>query len=352
MSKNKALLQGHENGIAISPLLQSYYLKFCSELVPNKACDLLNTVLQDSGATNSSQAYRLIAVYGHQEEVEHQLCVALQEDELQQIKIAGDHSKPREEQVVYGMFDGGQFLYDEGYQEVKIGRVFHSSAILEKEQDSDKQGITQRNRVLGSEYLMREGHYENFVGPYGQLVESKMACHPNSTLVFITDGATWMRTWVKERFAEAIHILDFFHAYEHLCDFAKVMWMNKSKRDKQLKAWKEALKNGDVENIIEALKTYRDHREEKVREELEKLLTYLINNQDRMRYDVYRDKGYLIGSGAIESAVRSVAQQRCKLSGQRWDKGLQPVLNIRAFYRSGKEKRMGKIILSKFNHAA
>lgn len=350
MSKNQALLKGQKNGIAISPLLQSYYLKFCSELVPSKACELLNTVFQNPKATNSSQAYRLIDVYGNSEEVEDQLCVALQEEELE--KVEDQSRKPRKEEVIYGMFDGGQFPYDAGYQEVKIGRIFHSSAILEKEKNRDNQGITCRNQVLNSEYLMREGHYENFIEPYAELIESKRIRHPNSQLVVITDGATWMRNWTSECYPEATHILDFFHAYEHICSFVNQVVKDKSKRKEQLDKWRKTLKNGQVAKIIEALKSYRNHGSEKVREELEKLLTYLTNNQDRMRYDEYKAKGYLIGSGAIESAVRSVAQQRCKLSGQRWNKGLQPVLNIRAFYRSGKDKRMEKIILQRFNQAA
>jgi hypothetical protein len=48
------------------------------------------------------------------------------------------------------------------------------------------------------------------------------------------------------------------------------------------------------------------------------LLTYLNNNSHRMTYKTFFDKGYLIGSGAIESAQRTVVQHRLKRSGQRW----------------------------------
>ena len=48
------------------------------------------------------------------------------------------------------------------------------------------------------------------------------------------------------------------------------------------------------------------------------LLTYFENNKDRMCYKIYQEKGYLIGSGAIESAHRTVVQARMKRSGQRW----------------------------------
>ncbi len=49
-----------------------------------------------------------------------------------------------------------------------------------------------------------------------------------------------------------------------------------------------------------------------------------------MHYQAYRQRGLLIGSGAIESAHRSVVEKRLKRAGQRWTiKGAQWVLNLR-----------------------
>jgi hypothetical protein len=54
-------------------------------------------------------------------------------------------------------------------------------------------------------------------------------------------------------------------------------------------------------------------------------------------YKTYLAKGYLIGSGAMESAHRNVIQQRMKRSGQRWTiEGGQQVLNLRTTYLSNK----------------
>ena len=56
-----------------------------------------------------------------------------------------------------------------------------------------------------------------------------------------------------------------------------------------------------------------------------------------MSYKTFLDKGFLIGSGAIESAQRTVVQHRLKRSGQRWTlKGAQQVLNIRTKNLSNK----------------
>ena len=65
--------------------------------------------------------------------------------------------------------------------------------------------------------------------------------------------------------------------------------------------------------------------------------SYLISNRDRMDYKRYRERGLLIGSGAIESAHRMVMQRRLKRSGQGWRiKGAQQVLNLRVCQMSGR----------------
>jgi hypothetical protein len=55
-----------------------------------------------------------------------------------------------------------------------------------------------------------------------------------------------------------------------------------------------------------------------------------------MDYKTYRQKEWLIGSGPIESAHRTVIQQRMKLSGQLWTiEKAQNVLNLRTCWLSG-----------------
>jgi hypothetical protein len=56
----------------------------------------------------------------------------------------------------------------------------------------------------------------------------------------------------------------------------------------------------------------------KNRDDFKKLRNYLLTNQYRMDYRSYKNQGLRIGSGPIESAQRTLLQQRMKLSGQRW----------------------------------
>ena len=67
----------------------------------------------------------------------------------------------------------------------------------------------------------------------------------------------------------------------------------------------------------------------------EQLLTYLKNHEHRMDYPTYEANGWYIGSGAIESACKTVVGQRLKGAGMRWSEpGAHEVCHVRALYRS------------------
>ena len=102
-----------------------------------------------------------------------------------------------------------------------------------------------------------------------------------------------------------------------------------------MKCCEELLLNNEVGEIIvqiEAVVCVGDLLKKR-----KELLTYLLNNQRRMQYKTYKDKGLFIGSGAIEAANKEVIQKRFKLSGQRCTKkGLQQIANLRTAQKSKK----------------
>ncbi len=72
-----------------------------------------------------------------------------------------------------------------------------------------------------------------------------------------------------------------------------------------------------------------------VRAKHAEVLGYLRNNVSRMDYPTYLAKGWLIGSGAVESACKTVVAQRLKLAGMRWrEPGTDAVCHLRALYKS------------------
>ncbi len=73
-----------------------------------------------------------------------------------------------------------------------------------------------------------------------------------------------------------------------------------------------------------------------------------------MDYKYYQQIGCgIIGSGAIESAHRTVVQKRMKLSGQRWSKkGAQNMLNLRVTHMNGQWSKVIELTKTNFKVAA
>ena len=53
-------------------------------------------------------------------------------------------------------------------------------------------------------------------------------------------------------------------------------------------------------------------------QEYDKTLTYFRNQVHRMDYPTYLSKGWQIGTGAVESACKTVVNQRLNMGGMRW----------------------------------
>ena len=66
-------------------------------------------------------------------------------------------------------------------------------------------------------------------------------------------------------------------------------------------------------------------------EVVQQALGYLWRNRRRIDYAAYRQAGLPIGSGTVESAAKTVVQQRMKQAGMRWSRpGAQAMLALRS----------------------
>ena len=69
----------------------------------------------------------------------------------------------------------------------------------------------------------------------------------------------------------------------------------------------------------------------------QEVLGYFRNHVHRMDYPTYEANGWYIGSGAVESACKTVVGQRLKGAGMRWSEaGGHALCHVRALYRSEK----------------
>lgn len=226
----------------------------------------------------------------------------------------------------------------DSWKEVKLGRVINAKHIVK--------GISKdRNFVGKSDYVVHLGEAEIFLEQLRQLSES----YKYSKLVFICDGAKWIWNWVEDCFPNAIKILDYFHATEHLGEYARNSISGEALRKDWLMLQQQRLLANNVAEIIDELESeilINDQKHTKAnKENIKKLSTYLKENSTRMQYGSYKKQGLEIGSGAIESAHRVIIQQRAKLSGQRWSiEGAQSILSLRAAYHGGSWKELIQLL--------
>jgi hypothetical protein len=150
-------------------------------------------------------------------------------------------------------------------------------------------------------------------------------------LVFLGDGAVWIWNLVARYYSNAVQIVDWYHAEEHLEGVANAAWAQDPERFAWLEGVKQALWDGQVETVIAACEALAAHCEM-----ARKAAHYFYLNAERMRYDRFRAAGYMIGSGTVESGCKQIVTQRLKLPGAQWTvTGAVQTAKARAAWLSG-----------------
>jgi hypothetical protein len=155
--------------------------------------------------------------------------------------------------------------------------------------------------------------------------------------VALSDGGAGIEDWLRKNFprVEAV-ILDFYHAAEHLCDWARALHPQESEAERVGSAWCHRLKHEGGAAVLAALREVSvSRRPAEAQEAHRQLLGYFENQVHRMDYPSYRARGWLIGSGPVEAACKQVVNQRLKGGGMRWsESGADAVCHLRALFRS------------------
>ncbi len=291
-------------GCRTSPYLQEKLVLLGCLTVYQQVPILVKSLL--TIAVNQAQVYRVCQELGQ----------ALPPDQLATPSPTLAQQQTQPESVIYGMVDGSMLFTDLGWQETKVGRVF----VAQPQPDGSLKAQTQT-----SEYVAHRGHYGGFTPDFERLLPPKSAAQK----VFVTDGAGWIGNWLSTTYPGATHILDYFHVIEKLATAAKGLSASK----KWLTAQQEYLLANQSETVEANVAQLRHLSTD----ERNKLVGYLMNNRIRMQYGTYRQRGFMIGSGPIEAAHRTVLQVRMKRSGQRWvDTGCDHMVRLRVAHKSGK----------------
>lgn len=145
----------------------------------------------------------------------------------------------------------------------------------------------------------------------------------------VQDGAEWIQILLAALRAGIIRILDFYHAGEYVSDIATlVSQAGTSLPEKWREEQLHELKHQGPKKVLEEVS--RLLKEHPCVEDLAKSVNYLQKREEMMQYPQFRQQGWPIGSGSVESANVGVVQERMKGVGMHWErKNVNPMLALR-----------------------
>ena len=272
---------------------------------------------------------------------------------------------PSEASIVAVSLDGVMVPDKDGQQEAKKKREEAGKKSLSK-QESGPAGYKEVG--CGTVTLYAEQQKEDKAPPrletvrYGRAPEYKkktlteqldaetesiLSVRDDLILVAIADGAeeNW-RYFDRPLFKEAVKIVDFGHACEHLREATGAYMGRKSTAGRaEYERLKVILRDQDdgIETVIVELtsmkRKLKGKKNKNQREAFHAELIYFKNQKDRMHYAEYQKRGLPIGSGVIEATCKTLATQRLKRSGMSWRDGKQAILTIRSLQQSDRWQR-------------
>jgi hypothetical protein len=215
------------------------------------------------------------------------------------------------------------------YREIKVGAVFTAA-----------EGPTRSDLVPGIfvdaaspiAYVARRTTAATF-GRYLYSLAQQHGIERAEQVVVLGDGAAWIWRLAAEHFPQAVHIVDLWHAREHVWKVAHAVFGRSSP---QGAAWAKSacdlLSEGKIDALVEAIKHLPVLAPEPgvTRSVPDIEADYFRTNALRMRYPTFRAQGMQIGSGVAEAACKTVVSTRAKRAGMRWTpNGLDSVLALR-----------------------
>ena len=218
-------------------------------------------------------------------------------------------------------------------REVKLVTVWSA-------EDRDEQGIPVRDRgsVTYSAAIESAAHRDVDEAPskFPRRVERearRRGFDAAQRQVVLGDGALWIWNLADEYFANAIQIVDLFHAKQHLFDVAKAIFGATSDLAKQWgKQRRDELDDGNLEGVLAAL-----HVHAIAIDEARKCLDYFTRNRSRMRYPEFRAQGLCVSTGVVEAGCKVAIGTRCKRTGMHWTvAGVDAIIALRCCKLSGR----------------
>jgi hypothetical protein len=167
----------------------------------------------------------------------------------------------------------------------------------------------------------------------------------------IQDGAPWLQGFVDLHRPDAVRILDWPHAAEHLRALAEAVFGRETLRARQaaqrLRAWLWREGPQRVLGVAAAWARAQPQQPDVAREQ-----AYFQERAAQLAYPVFRAAGWPVGSGATESGHKQVMQARMKRAGMRWTRAhVNPVLALTTLTANDRWASEGPHLLAEHRRA-
>ena len=147
------------------------------------------------------------------------------------------------------------------------------------------------------------------------------------------DGSEWCQGFLDYHRPDAVRVLDFPHALEHVATAARASFADTAACAGWLAERAADLKERDPALALEALRALPVEGAPDpaaAAEARDATLAYLEKRAEQIRYAEFLAAGYPIASGAVESANKTVVEARMKGGGMRWERAnVDPMLALR-----------------------
>lgn len=166
----------------------------------------------------------------------------------------------------------------------------------------------------------------------------------------VMDGAEWLQGFTDYHCPEAVRILDFPHAAEHISPIGVFLY---GEGTPAMKQWvgdrlHQLKHEGPTELLIELRNIQKEHPDEKA---VSGNLAYLEKREKQMQYPNFQAQGWPIGSGIVESGNKLVVEARLKGSGMHWaDFNVNSMLALRNILCSDRWNEEWPKVVARLRH--
>jgi hypothetical protein len=218
-------------------------------------------------------------------------------------------------------------IRQEGWKELKVGCVFDIE--LRPIFEPDTREWLEQGHAVNNSYVAYLGGPEEF-GPRLWAAAQQRGWEQHYDTQALGDGAPWIWNLVNLHFYDSLQTVDYYHATEHLRTAATLLYPTKPEvAERWLNRMETQLFQGHAGQIAATLAqaaTGNTQHHKDLRPEAD----YFRKHQRRMQYLEFREDGYPIGSGMVESEAKQFKARFCG-PGMRWSRaGAERLIPIRA----------------------